>query len=122
MSSPYLFVYGTLRSTTGTEWSRRLAANAELIGNGRVQGTLFDIGSYRGMTPAESEHDWVAGELFRLTDPAAFWPALDEYEGDEFERREVPVRMDDGALVNAWAYYYREDTTEKPRIRSADWL
>ena len=41
MSSPYLFVYGTLRSASGTEWSRRLAANARLVGGGRVNGVLF---------------------------------------------------------------------------------
>src|SRR5580704_5016787 len=106
MSSPYLFVYGTLRSGSGNEWSRRLAANAEFLGKGRVAGVLFEIGSYPGMTPAQSEGDTVVGEVFQLADPEALWPALDEYEGNEYERRDVPVRMDDGRLVNAWVYYY----------------
>jgi gamma-glutamylcyclotransferase (GGCT)/AIG2-like uncharacterized protein YtfP len=122
MSSPYLFVYGTLRSGSDTEWSRRLAANAELIGRGRVAGALFEIGSYPGMTPAQSEDDTVVGEVFQLADPEALWPELDEYEGNAYERRDVPVHMDDGGLVNAWVYYYRGDTSGKPRIVSGDWL
>jgi gamma-glutamylcyclotransferase (GGCT)/AIG2-like uncharacterized protein YtfP len=122
MSSPYLFVYGTLRSGSGTDWSRRLAAQAELIGRGRVAGVLFKIGSYPGMTPAEREGDSVIGEVFRLADPEKLWPELDAYEGNEYERRDVPVHMDDGELVNAWVYYYRGDTSVKSRIVSGDWI
>jgi gamma-glutamylcyclotransferase (GGCT)/AIG2-like uncharacterized protein YtfP len=122
MSSHYLFVYGTLRRDSGTEWSRRLAANPEFIGSGHVPGTLFEIGSYRGMVPAQSENDSVVGEVFQVVDPAAFWPILDEYEGDEFERREVPVRLDDGNIMNAWVYYYRGDTAGQSRVLSGDGL
>lgn len=73
------------------------------------------------MTPALRDGDSVVGELFELSD-ASFWAVLDEYEGHEFERREVPVRMDDGRLVNAWVYYYRSDTDGKLRIVGGDWL
>jgi gamma-glutamylcyclotransferase (GGCT)/AIG2-like uncharacterized protein YtfP len=117
-----LFVYGTLRSGGGTEWSRRLASHAGLIGTGRVMGSLFEIGSYPGMTPALCDGDWVVGELFELRDPESFWPPLDEYEGHEFERREVPVCMDDGRWMNGWVYYYRGDTEGKLRIAGGDWL
>jgi gamma-glutamylcyclotransferase (GGCT)/AIG2-like uncharacterized protein YtfP len=85
-------------------------------------GSLFEIGSYPGMTPALGEGDWVVGELFELTDPEALWPVLDEYEGCEFERREVPVCIDDGRWMNAWVYYYRGDTERKLRIAGGDWL
>ena len=118
MNPTYLFVYGSLKSTSGTEWSRKLAANASLVGNGRVNGTLFPAVEYPGMVPAQRDDDWVVGELHQLADPVAFWPLLDEYEGDDFERRETSVRMDDGREINAWAYYYVGDISGKSPVRN----
>lgn len=47
---------------------------------------------------------------------------LDEYEGAEFERRAVAVRMADGSTLDAWTYFYTLDTSGKSRIESDDYL
>jgi gamma-glutamylcyclotransferase (GGCT)/AIG2-like uncharacterized protein YtfP len=128
--SPYLFVYGTLRSAAATERSRWLAGNAQPAGSGRVSGVLFQLDGYPGLVPTSGENEWVVGELFCLTEPASFWPALDEYEKcgpadpapHEFDRRILPVEMDDGRRLNAWVYVYCRDASEKPRIQSGDYL
>jgi gamma-glutamylcyclotransferase (GGCT)/AIG2-like uncharacterized protein YtfP len=125
-----LFVYGTLRSGAATERSRWLAGNAESIGSGRVSGTLFQLDGYPGMVPIAGANEWVIGELYRLTDPTLFWSALDDYEGcgsanpppHEFERRFLPVEMDDGRRLDAWVYVYCGDVSKRPRIQSGDYV
>ena len=126
----HLFVYGTLRSDTGTEWARLLASSAQRFGVGRVRGGLFQLDGYPGMVLRPDGNEWITGELYRITDPVSVWPVLDEYEGcgpddprpHEFERRVVQVRREDGTRLSAWAYVYRLDPAGKPRIPSGDYL
>lgn len=73
------------------------------------------------MIGSAEESDEVFGEVYRIDDPSRAWPILDDYEGDEFERSVTPVRMDDGQILQAWAYFYRGDTSEKDRISSGDY-
>ena len=126
----YLFVYGTLRSGSGTEWSRSLAAASRFAGEGRSRGMLFRLGGYPGMTVCADHDSWVKGEVLLLNDPLAFLRMLDAYEGcgggdplpHEFERLVVTVVMDGGQTVEAWAYIYAFDSTGKARITSGDYL
>lgn len=120
--SEYLFVYGSLRSAAGTDWSRRLAANAELIGAGRVQGSLFQLGQFSGLVLSRDADRWVVGEVHRLHNPETYWPVLDEYEGSEYPRCVVEVRLDDGRHLSAWVYYYQGDVSNCRRIESGDYL
>jgi len=131
MSDPqYLFVYGTLRSGTGTPWSQFLAGAATWIGLGRARGVIFHLDGYPGMTEAGSDSDWVIGEVVRLNDPANAWPILDEYEGcgpadplpHKFVRKIVPIEMNEGGSLDAWAYFYCFDTLGRARIYSGDYL
>jgi gamma-glutamylcyclotransferase (GGCT)/AIG2-like uncharacterized protein YtfP len=101
---PYLFVYGTLRFTAGTEWSKFLSANSSFIGAGRTRGVLFQFEGYPGMTIRTDDDAWVGGEVHLLHDPSAVLPLLDAYEGCEFERQVVTVALDSGKTVEAWAY------------------
>lgn len=127
---PYLFVYGALRRSTGTEGTRSLNAMSRFVASGRSRGSLFHLGSYPGMTVGPSDDSWVSGEVYRLNDPSSALPVLDAYEGcspaepspHEFERRPVNVLLDDGQLVRAWAYVYSLDTAGKARIPSGDYL
>jgi gamma-glutamylcyclotransferase (GGCT)/AIG2-like uncharacterized protein YtfP len=131
MSDPqYLFVYGTLRSGTGTPWSQFLASAATLVGLGRTPGMLFQLDGYPGMIDAGSDSDWVVGEVFRLNDPASAWAILDDYEGcgpadplpHRFERKIVPIETKEGGGMDAWAYFYCLDTADRARIHSGDYL
>jgi len=126
----YLFVYGTLRLGTGTSWSQFLASAATSIGLGRTRGVMFQLNGYPGMTHSASDSDWVTGEVFRLKDSTSAWPILDEYEGcgpsgplpHTFERKIVPIDMNDGGRLDAWAYFYCLDTAGRTRIQSGDYL
>jgi gamma-glutamylcyclotransferase (GGCT)/AIG2-like uncharacterized protein YtfP len=126
----YLFVYGTLRSAAGTEWSRFLTAASRFVGAGRTHGALFDLGGYPGMTACRDEDAWVRGEVCLLNDPSSTLGPLDTYEGcgpgnplpHEFERQVVTVMLDNGPSVEAWAYVYTLDTKGKARIASGDYL
>jgi len=118
----YLFVYGTLRRDAGTEMSLFLGGSARFVGSARTTGRLYQLGSFPGLILSQDSRNFVIGEVHELGDPAVTWPVLDAYEGDEFERRIVPVRLDDGGKLDAWAYVYESDTSGKPRILSGDFL
>jgi gamma-glutamylcyclotransferase (GGCT)/AIG2-like uncharacterized protein YtfP len=128
--SVYLFVYGTLRSAAGTEWSRSLAAASRFVGSGRTHGALFQLDGYPGMTVCRGEDAWVRGEVCLLNDPSSMLPSLDTYEGcgpgnplpHEFERQVVTVILDNGSSVEASAYVYTLETKGKARIASGDYL
>ncbi len=126
----HLFVYGTLRGSAGTAWSKFLSANSRFVGAGRTPGVLFHLDGYPGMAAGTDGHAWVKGEVYLLKDSSATLPLLDAYEGcgpgdpapHEFERQVVPVSLDDGRIVQAWAYIYALETTGKSRITSGDYL
>jgi gamma-glutamylcyclotransferase (GGCT)/AIG2-like uncharacterized protein YtfP len=101
---PYLFVYGTLRSTAGTEWSKFLSANSHVMGAGRTRGALVQLDGYPGMTIRADDDAWVPGEVHLLHDPSAVLPLLDAYEGCEFERQVVTLVLDSGKIIEAWAF------------------
>ena len=102
--TPHLFVYGTLRVAAKTKWSRYLAAASRLIGEGQTRGELFQLDGYPGMKVRAEGDRWVRGEVHLLLDPSTTLPALDAYEGSEFERQVVTVLLDSGEEIQAWAY------------------
>lgn len=130
LEPPYLFVYGTLRGSAGTEWSRFLAVASRFVGSERTRGELFHLDGYPEMTMRTGDDVWVNGEVYLLNDPASALPMLDEYEGcgpsdplpREFERQVVTVLLDAGGAVQAWAYIYSLETAGKARIASGDYL
>jgi gamma-glutamylcyclotransferase (GGCT)/AIG2-like uncharacterized protein YtfP len=91
---------------------------------------MFQLDGYPGMIDATSDVDWVIGEVFRLNEPASAWPILDEYEKcgpadplpHAFERKIVPIEMNDGGRLDAWAYFYCLDTSGRQRVHSGDYL
>jgi gamma-glutamylcyclotransferase (GGCT)/AIG2-like uncharacterized protein YtfP len=113
-----LFVYGTLRSSFDNEYARLLRLQAEFVGRAVVSGSIYGVSHYPAFKPEPAGN--VHGELYRLTDPEATLSALDEYEGDKFER----VRVDAFAATNvsAWIYRYTGDTPPDSRIASGDFL
>lgn len=59
---------------------------------------------YPGMVPAEGSQ--VRGVLYLDLAPSA-WPRLDAFEGEEYVRRQVQVRLQDGSEESAWTYVFR---------------
>jgi gamma-glutamylcyclotransferase (GGCT)/AIG2-like uncharacterized protein YtfP len=117
-------VYGTLRKGVDNELARYLASVAHRLGDGRVCGRLYHLGSYPGMKLSGDESDQVFGDLYELPDAEAVLPVLDDYErcGEEYERRVITVSLSDGTTTEAWIYVYLGDVSNKPRIVSGDYL
>ncbi len=102
-----LFVYGTLRRGSKNKYAKMLAEQSEFIGTGRMRGRLYDLGRYPGAVTSERPGDWVYGELFRLFNPTKTFKALDLYEGPQFSRTMVTVRLDSGEQLDSWVYLYQ---------------
>ena len=123
--NPLLFVSGTLLSSVDHPMSRRLAGEAERLGEATFTGRLSRVSWYPGLVDGEAE-DVVHGELHRLIDPERAFVRLDEFEGvtrgtssvteqDEYVRVERTVRTHTGPAV-AWVYLYRGDVTVLQRV------
>ena len=128
--NPLLFVYGTLLSSVDHPMSRRLAREAELLGEATFTGRLYRVAWYPGLVDGENG-DVVSGELYRLKDPEQAFVRLDEFEGvtrgtssvtehDEYARVERTVQTDTGSTV-AWVYLFRGDVTVLQRVAPGRW-
>ena len=95
-----LFVYGTLRRAFDNEYARLLRASADFEREAAVPGRLEAVGPY---TAYVSDGDGqVPGELYKLREPERTLAALDDYEGQGYERAVVEV---EGSP--AWIYRLR---------------
>ena len=59
-----VFVYGTLRKGQERDINR-LEPAPDFIGNGQINGTLYDLGSYPGVRLGGLK--WVQGEVYQIT-------------------------------------------------------
>src|SRR5437016_5617695 len=116
MESPFLFVYGTLRSDGGHPMHAVLAAHASLLGTGTVRGDLHKVRKHAALVPRDESSTMVNGEIYEIRPLTAehLWATLDAYEGigdpafDEYRRELVRVTLSDGRIVHAWAYVLKE--------------
>ncbi len=102
---PRLFAYGLLRPGQ-VSWSY-----VEPFATGEHRpastgGTVLDTGrGYPAWLPDTGGR--AHGTVIELRDPVAAFPAMDAYEGPEYER--IRTVLDDGSV--AWAYAWRAATT-----------
>ena len=92
-------------------------AAARVVGRGTVRGTLYHLGEYPGLVESDGDAR-VPGVILELDDDAAL-ARLDRYEGvDEglYVRRLVAVARDDGAVDEAWIYFYARPVAGRQRI------
>jgi gamma-glutamylcyclotransferase (GGCT)/AIG2-like uncharacterized protein YtfP len=119
-SQPYLFVYGTLKSTFRNRYARRLHREALLAGQATMPGRLYRIHWYPGMRPPRDCGDFVKGELYRLRQPSKMLEVLDEYE-DDYRRELRRATLETGQSFPAWVYIYRHRRPEDRYIASGEW-
>jgi gamma-glutamylcyclotransferase (GGCT)/AIG2-like uncharacterized protein YtfP len=117
---PHVFVYGTLRRGSRNKFARLLHAHARFLDNARMPGRLYQPSHYPGAVLPDQPDDWVRGEVFQLDNPGIL-PALDEYEGPEFERTKVTVHLDTGEQIKPWVYLFTGKRRGRP-IKSGDWF
>jgi gamma-glutamylcyclotransferase (GGCT)/AIG2-like uncharacterized protein YtfP len=126
-----LFVYGSLRSGFHSPIYEYISRFFKFIGEAKVQGKLFDMGSYPAGVPT-SEGSYIIGELYQAKNEHEFsWAIgqLDDYEGvtvepDEMQlyRREVTNVHINNQVTDAWIYWYNGDVSGKKEISSGDLL
>jgi gamma-glutamylcyclotransferase (GGCT)/AIG2-like uncharacterized protein YtfP len=126
-----LFVYGTLRRDQAHEMFHLLARAAGFIGEARVAGHLYDLGTYPGMTLSPN-NTYVKGELYEVHPD--HWETvieeLDAYEAcrdidpapHEYRRELVLVELPSGETVQAWAYILNNPARGLHEIPSGDYL
>lgn len=126
----HLFVYGSLLSSVRHPMGERLRREARLVGAATIEGRLYSLGRYPGLTESSQGQYPVHGEVYGLSRPAASLQWLDEYEGivpgepdkSPYERVERPVRLASGASLMAWVYLYRRSVRMRPEVPGGSWV
>ncbi len=126
-----LFVYGSLRRGFEHPAYEYIGHYFHFVGHARVKGLVYDLGEYPAALPTE-ENKYIIGEVYAIKNPDEFSYAiaqLDDYEGvnqeDGFSlyRREmVRVFLEDGAVTDAWIYWYNSIVEGAPLVESGDVL
>jgi gamma-glutamylcyclotransferase (GGCT)/AIG2-like uncharacterized protein YtfP len=126
-----LFVYGSLRSGFHSPMYEYISRFFKFIGEAKVKGKLYDLGTYPAGVTSEEE-SYIVGELYQAINEHEFsWAIgqLDDYEGvsveaDEIQlyRREATEVYINDSITTAWIYWYNGDITGKPLILSGDML
>lgn len=109
---------------------RRIDSYLTFKGHGSMAAALFDLGIYPAAVPAANEEARVRGEVYQMTGASAVLRVLDEIEGYSalephkslYARRVAPITIDDGTVVEAWAYFYNGPLGRAERIESGDYL
>ena len=104
-----LFVYGTL--APGQPNEHVLTPLAGAWQPATVKGRLMPQGwgaalGFPALAPA-ANGDAIRGFVFSSLHLADFWPTLDAFEGEQYERVLIEARLDDGSKVDAFVYVLR---------------
>jgi len=127
----HLFVYGSLRSSFKSPAYEYISRFFSFVGDAKVKGKLFDLGTYPAGVPANDE-SFIIGELYTIKHQSEFaWAIgqLDDYEGVSVEPDEVQLYKRDlvdvivnDAMIPAWIYWYAGSVAGKPLIESGDMI
>lgn len=105
------------------QYAVALRAGTEWVGEGSFPGKLYRVDWYPGAVYFPDVKSKVWGEVCRIFDFEKLIPELDDYEDvldDEsaslYLRRQVPVQLVDGQLLDCWTYLYNQPTGNLPII------
>ncbi len=132
MEKEYLFVYGTLLSSYAKNpFKKEFSENSKFVGVAKLYAKLYDLGEYPGIIENQKgEYYQVYGEVYELLN-SDFLFDLDEYENyfpenlsqSEYIRQKVTVSLkNDDSVLQCWAYWYKELTSDAVFIESGDYL
>ncbi len=131
ITTPYLFVYGSLRSLPGDRLHPLLKPLAQLVEPAHCYGRLYQVhADYPGLVLGGDPQQRVVGEVYRLQAPALALAQLDDYEGcspryrepTEFKRVRESVTLQSGQNISAWLYIYQWQINNQTQIASGDYL
>jgi len=117
----YLFVYGTLLKQFNNEVMQGLNNSLAFVSHGELQGTLVDLGEYPAFI--EGTTGLIKGEVYRIADTNKVFEVLDEYEGEEYSRKQQWVRIDTEEKIRCWVYVYQlKPKPEHKIIMNGDYI
>ena len=107
-----------------------LARHCEFFADAFMQGILYDVDGYPGVTESVNPADKVYGELYKIQWATQLWPRLDHYEQCsnafvkpyEYVRKKRTVSLKNGENVQAWIYLFNWKAAGLFRIHSGDYL
>lgn len=110
----YLFVYGTLKKSSGHVAHTLLDNDCTYQNDGYFFGELYDLGDYPAAIEIKNSQQKVFGELYRITNSQNLFERLDEYEGcnanypipHEYLRKIITVYDQQHQSFQAWCYLY----------------
>jgi gamma-glutamylcyclotransferase (GGCT)/AIG2-like uncharacterized protein YtfP len=114
-----VFVYGTLKESRRLRSMLRDVSRWRVLGPGTIAGRLYDAGPYPVLAMSDNPNDRVPGLLVKLESGDAALARLDDYEDVShglYERRRVPVQLDESTTDEAWVYVYRRSVEGFHRI------
>ncbi len=114
--SHHCFTYGSLmcEDIMSAVAAARCAHRAAVLDGYRRAPVVGE--QYPGMVPASGGR--VRGVLY-LDLPESAWPRLDAFEGGQYRREQVRVRLEDGRCEAAWAYVFRVEHVH--RLAAGEW-
>lgn len=128
---PYLFVYGTLKSTVRrNRFSRYLARVARLLGPASLPGRLYALRRYPAVRPPLSGwlsqedisgEETVWGEVHRLLEPRIALAVLDAYEDRKYRRILREAQLLDGRRIRCWVYEWKGGLPHHRRLPAGRW-
>ena len=106
-----------------------LARNCSYVGEGYMNGKLYEVAGYPGAVESTELNDKVVGEVYKIVNHNVL-PVLDEYEEctdsfpkpHEYVRRKIPVYLLNGEKLFAWVYLYNLEISKLKLIQSGDYL
>lgn len=127
--TPYLFVYGSLRSGFTNPAYQYLAQYFSYAGEGIVKGTFYEKNNSPVAVPTTDEH-FLVGELYKLNNAEEFswsFEQLDDYEGihvlpgeEALYKRALVEVLQNGGTETAWIYWYNKSVADLPKIETGD--
>ena len=120
--SAYLFVYGTLLLAHAPAETAHAVSKLRPIGEGFVNGVLYDLGEYPGAVLDPDSNSRIAGTVFQLPDDPNVLHTLDAYEEFDpnapgsslFIRVSHPVALESGGTLQCWVYVYNRNPGSAP--------
>lgn len=121
MGRHFVFVYGSLRRGNAGAMSVRFP-NAVYVAEGRVRGSLYDLGEYPGLV-LDGAVSFVTGEVYQVDDDTL--TRLDKFElTSDYSRKQVEVEH---GLERTVCWIYVPDRVAEffgnyELIESGDWI
>lgn len=114
-----VFVYGTLRKGF---WNHRLLSKSKFIGKAKTKEKYKLTADDIPYLTDDKRICNVIGEVYEVDEQTL--ESLDHLEGHpiHYQRRQIPVILENGTEITAWCYFYQFDTSRYQLVKTGDFI